>query len=234
MKRVLSVIVCSIILLFIIFGLVKSTDKKETTSIKEEILIAEKNEYISEKNEQEIIKTDEIEEKKEEKKEEKAVEKKKNTTVKIASSKTNNQKNNINTKKNTTIKYGTYGRLYVSNYNVALYDYNVNTTNNKSLQTIVDEKDSAAYYETNGKLVIADHNYQGFNVLVNLNVGTTASIKFEDGKTIKYKLIKKSEGTNTGPDLIDKEGNSFFEMKSDIIMYTCYKNGIMVTLWTLA
>ena len=32
----------------------------------------------------------------------------------------------------------------------------------------------------------------------------------------------------------DSNGNSFFEMNSDIIMYTCYENGIMVTLWNLA
>ena len=42
------------------------------------------------------------------------------------------------------------------------------------------------------------------------------------------------QGVNTGPDLIDADGNSFFNMPSDIIMYTCYENGIMVTLWNLS
>ena len=35
-------------------------------------------------------------------------------------------------------------------------------------------------------------------------------------------------------DLIDYDGNSFFNMESDLIMYTCYNDGIMATLWVLA
>ena len=141
---------------------------------------------------------------------------------------------NDSTKQNNNIVYGTFGRIYISNYNAALYDYNVNTKSDLSLQTIVDNKDSAAYYKNHGKLVIADHNSQGFKVLVNLSEGTIASIKFENGKTIKYKLINKSEGTNEGYDLVDSNGNSFFDMEFDLIMYTCYNDGIMVTLWALS
>jgi len=137
----------------------------------------------------------------------------------------------INTN-NTT--YGTFGRLYVANYNVAVYNYNVNTTPTSDLQTIVDNEDSAAYYLNHGKLVIADHYYQGFGVLANLNEEDTSYIEFEDGSTIRYRLIKKSKGINTGLDLTDTEGNSFFDMDADIIMYTCYEDGIMVTLWVLA
>lgn len=132
------------------------------------------------------------------------------------------------------VNYGTFGRLYVSWYSAAVYDYNVNTSNGSSLQTIVDNYDSAAYYINHGKLIIADHNYQGFSVLASLTEGQTAYIQFEDGSTIGYRLIKKSKGYNTGPDLIDTYGNSFFNMDSDIIMYTCYEDGIMATLWALA
>lgn len=128
---------------------------------------------------------------------------------------------------------GTYGRLYISYYNVALYDYNVNTTSDLTLQTIVDNQDSAAYYYNGGKKVIADHNYQGFRVLINLNVGDKAYIKLNDGSIITYRLIYKSKGYNTGPDLIDINNNSFYDMNSDIIMYTCYEDGIMGTLWVL-
>ena len=141
---------------------------------------------------------------------------------------------NESTKQNNNIVYGTFGRIYISNYSAALYDYNVNTKADSSLQTIVDNKDSAAYYKNHGKLVIADHNSQGFKVLVNLSEGTIASIKFENGKTIKYKLINKSEGKNEGYDLVDSEGNSFFDKDYDLIMYTCYNDGIMVTLWVLS
>lgn len=131
-------------------------------------------------------------------------------------------------------KFGTYGRLYVYGFSAALYDYNVNTNSSSSLQTIVDDYDSAAYYRNRGKLVIADHDYQGFSVLTYLPEGTYAYIKFEDGSSIGYTLIRKSKGYNTGPDLVDTEGNSFFNMDSDLIMYTCYDGGIMVTLWSLS
>lgn len=127
--------------------------------------------------------------------------------------------------------YGTYGRLYVSWYDVALYDYNVYTSSSASLQELVDNYDSAAYYANRGKLVIADHNYQGFSVLSSLSEGTTSYIKFADGSTIGYSLIKKAKGYNTGPDLVDTEGNSFYDMDASLIMYTCYEDGIMVTLW---
>ena len=130
--------------------------------------------------------------------------------------------------------YGTYGRLYIYDHSVALYDYNVYTYSSYSLQSIVDDSDSAAFYRNKGKLVIADHNYQGFSILNYLEEGDTSYIRFEDGSTISYTLIRRSEGYNTGPDLTDIDGNSFFYMDSDLIMYTCTDYGIMVTLWTLS
>lgn len=132
------------------------------------------------------------------------------------------------------VTYGTYGRLYVSWFDVALYDYNVNMNSDLDLQQIVDNYDSAAYYETKDRLVIADHSTQGFNVLNSLSEGSTSYIKFADGSSIGYRLIKKETGYNTGPDLVDNADNSFFDMDSDLIMYTCYGDGIMVTLWVLA
>lgn len=132
------------------------------------------------------------------------------------------------------VNYGTYGRLYIPGHSVALYDYNVYTNSSYSLQEIVDDYDSAAYYLNRNKLVIADHNYQGFSILASLYEGSTSYIEFEDGSTIQYTLINITKGYNTGPDLVDTEGNSFFNMESDIIMYTCYDDGIMVTLWVLS
>ena len=133
-----------------------------------------------------------------------------------------------------SINYGTYGRLYVSWFDVALYDYNVYTESSSSLQELVDNYDSAAFYTSRGRLVIADHDTQGFNVLTGLSEGNTASIRFADGNSITYRLIRKEKGYNTGPDLVDTANNSFFNMDSDLIMYTCYDGGIMVTLWVLA
>ncbi|MCR5787763.1 MAG: hypothetical protein K6G37_01595, partial [Bacilli bacterium] len=211
----------------------EETRKEVTTS---QIANADKNEHIIDKSNmnKQITNTSKKDEVKEAVKEKREEDKRKNTAV-VQTSSTNEstQANNSNKKIDET-NYGTFGRLYVSSYNVALYDYNVNTASNYALQTLVDNKDSAAYYKNNGKLVIADHYNQGFRILVNLTEGSTAYIKFEDGTTLRYSLIKKSEGTNTGPDLVDKEGNSFFSMDSDLIMYTCYEGGIMATLWTLS
>ena len=139
----------------------------------------------------------------------------------------NNNEININQNNNES----SFARLYINNYNVALYDYNVYTTSNLDLQTIVNNPDSAAYYNNYNKTVIADHNYQGFNILIYLENGATSQIIQNNGLTTTYKMIYKSKGTNTGPDLIDTNNNSFFDMQSDLIMYTCYENGIMVTLW---
>lgn len=133
-----------------------------------------------------------------------------------------------------TVNYGTYGRLHVSWYDVALYDYNVYTWSGSSLQELVDNYDSAAFYVSRGKLIIADHDYQGFSALYDLSEGSYSYIQFADGSSIGYTLIKKEKGYNTGPDLVDAAGNSFFNMGSDLIMYTCYDDGIMVTLWSLA
>ena len=138
-----------------------------------------------------------------------------------------NNETNINQNNNES----SFARLYINNYNVALYDYNVYTTSNLDLQTIVNNPDSAAYYNNYNKTVIADHNYQGFNILIYLEIGATSQIIQNNGQTTTYKMIYKSKGTNTGPDLIDTNNNSFFDMQSDLIMYTCYDNGIMVTLW---
>lgn len=233
MKRFIYVFICTIVMLLSVFALIKINTNSKTLYKKEKVLVAEENIYNK------VVKAnDEIEKAEKEKQEklEREKEERINREKKIKEEKLQRQvknkiaKTNYNNKVNT-VKYGTFGRLYVSNFSVALYDYNVNTNSSSSLQTIVNNNDSAAYYMTNGKLVIADHSYQGFNVLVSLKQGTNSFIKFKDGSSIRYRLIYKSKGVNTGPDLKDTKGNSFFKMNCDIIMYTCYEDGIISTLW---
>ena len=220
MKRVLNIILCISLLLFL-SAVIKINNNIKVYKI-EKVLAIEKNVYSNETNFNEEYERLKIEQAKQK------------SIKKATVQKTVQKRNNNNKQKVSNVKYGTYGRLYVSTYNVALYDFNVHTNSNSTLQTIVNGKDSAAYYTTKDRLVIADHNYQGFNILVNLKIGTTSYIKFKDGSTIKYKLVKKAKGYNKKTDLVDTNGNSFFGMESDIIMYTCYKDGIMVTLWNLA
>ena len=234
MIRIIKIIVLtifSIFSIFILFNIDNRVYSIEEYTPKNEVKVEEKEKLI----EKEIV----VEQKEmtnaktTEKKETKVVTPKKSTTNNKKVTKQNNTKKiDIITKiKNDKGKIGTYGRLYVSTYSAALYDYNVNTKSKISLQTIVNNKDSAAYYINFNRYVIADHNYQGFKILTKIKKGSKAYIKLNDGKILTYKLISVSTGTNTGKDLIDSKGNSFYDMESGLIMYTCYKNGIVGTLW---
>ncbi len=217
MKKILIIFFCIFIFLFTGFTSVK-TDTYTKIENKKKIV---KNKNI--KNENEVEEEQEIPENTQEE-----IETGSSSDIQTSEAEYDYSESPV------TETYGTYGRLYISGFSVALYDYNVNTTSSSSLQSIVDGWDSAAYYINRGGLVIADHDYQGFSILSSLSEGTTSYIKFEDGSTIGYKLIYKSSGYNTGPDLVDTAGNSFFDMYSDIIMYTCYDGGIMATLWVLS
>ena len=233
MKRFLKIFIYTIVLSLSFFAYSNIDAIAKTEYVKVNVFSASRNVFntIDETNEEiERIEQERLEQerikKEQERLEQERIQKEKEAKAKEEAAKKNNAVKKV--------KYGTYGRLYVSGYSAALYDYNVHTNSGSSLQTIVNNADSAAYYKNKGKLIIADHSYQGFSVLVNLNEGAISYIKFENGNTIRYRLIKKSKGYNTGPDLIDTYGNSFFNMGSDLIMYTCYDDGIMVTLWALA
>ena len=223
MKKYLTVLLCTFIFLF--NDVSDANIITKTKELDDKVLVETKTETKNEENETLENESQEIED----------------STV-IDTSTTDEHIEEVNTVNETytesyetySINYGTYGRLYVSWFDVALYDYNVYTESSLSLQEIVDNYDSAAYYESKGRLVIADHSTQGFSVLNSLSEGSTSYIQFEDGSSIGYRLIKKETGYNTGPDLVDNADNSFFDMDSDLIMYTCYGDGIMVTLWVLA
>ena len=255
MKRYVYISLCTFVFLLSIFTFTKINVYANTIYKNDTVLIVSENNSIrkaeKEKREQEILEKERIEKERleqerleqerlekerleKERLEKEKQEREKREKEKTATISTSTKKKSVQSNNSTNVKYGTFGRLYVSNFSVALYDFNVNTNSSTPLQTIVNNKDSAAYYRNHNRLVIADHHYQGFNILTGLNTGAISYIKFENGSTIKYKLIKKSKGVNTGPDLVDSDGNSFFDMKSDLIMYTCYEDGIMATLWALA
>lgn len=130
---------------------------------------------------------------------------------------------------------GTAGRLYIPNINinVGLNYANIYDDGGYNAQDIVDRYDSAAYYTFANKLTIADHNYQGFSSISNLNWYDKAFIKRYDGSVEEYQMINKFIGHNTGIDLTDNYGNSIETMNGVLVMYTCYGDGdgIMVTLW---
>ena len=216
MKKYFTVLLCTIVFLFNDISPANTTIFAKAKKEEEKVVVEQKQETKEE-------------EKEEEKQEEPEA------SVPVEAPTTNEYVEETETYTETQSEnYGTYGRLYVSWYDVALYDYNVYQQSSSSLQELVDNYDSAAFYANRGRIVIADHDYQGFGVLTSLSEGSTAYIKLADGNTFTFRLIKKEKGYNTGPDLVDTAGNSFYDMDSNLIMYTCYDGGIMVTLWVLA
>lgn len=137
------------------------------------------------------------------------------------------------TKRNDPL--GTMGRLYIpdASLNVGLYYANLDLDDNYNAQTIVDNQDSAAYFIMGNKSVIADHNYQGFNRLINLNVGAQAYIRTGDSTVINYQLNNRLIGKNTTLDLVDSVGNSIQTMNGSLIIYTCYTSNedVIITVW---
>lgn len=130
---------------------------------------------------------------------------------------------------------GTYGRLYFPSINlsVAVYSANLVINENYNAQAIVDRVDSAAYFNIGNKGVIGDHNYQGFNKILNLSIGASAYIKRKNGLIENYKMINKFPGKNISNDLIDLNGNSVNNYNGQLIIYTCYNssNEIILTIW---
>ncbi len=130
---------------------------------------------------------------------------------------------------------GTAGRIYLPtiNLNVGINYANFYDDENYNAQEIVDREDSAAYFQFGSKTTIADHNYQGFNKIINLSIGAKAYIKKSNGAIEVYQLNNKFAGKNISADLTDSNGNSVQNMNGNLIIYTCYGvgNGIMVTLW---
>ena len=130
---------------------------------------------------------------------------------------------------------GTAGRLYIPsvNINVGLNYANIYDDDGYNAQDIVDRYDSAAYYSFANKITIADHNYQGFSNISNLNLYSNAYIKRNSTSVEEYQLINKFSGHNIGTDIIDNYGNSIENMQGQLVMYTCYGtgDGVMVTLW---
>ena len=132
-------------------------------------------------------------------------------------------------------KLGTVGRLFLPSIdlNVAVYNANLNTDENYNAQSIVDKVDSAAYFKLGSKEVIADHNYQGFNKLMNMSLNTNAYIKKTDGTITNYQMINKFIGKNISTDLIDSNGKNVIEYDGQLIIYTCYNSyeDILITIW---
>lgn len=117
---------------------------------------------------------------------------------------------------------------YVGRFKVPALGINVACYSGSS-QSIVDAKDSAAYFYFGGHAVIGDHKNQGFNAIKSATVGMKATL----GST-KYKCVAKIKGRNTGSSLTDTNGTSISKLyPGTLVTYTCNENwkNITIVFW---
>lgn len=97
-------------------------------------------------------------------------------------------------------------------------------------QSVVDAKNSAAYFIGYGHEVIADHKNQGFDKIKKCSVGTTAVFE-TNGKQLEYVCVDKINGHNTGKDLTDNNYKSIDEYyPGALVCYTCNENWKNITI----
>ena len=91
-------------------------------------------------------------------------------------------------------------------------------------QWIVDMPGTAAVFDMNGKMVIADHAYQGFSAIRNA--------KTADYGGQKLTLASKYYGNWWDGTIVLTDGREFTEPADGwLIMYTCTGPGVTVTFW---
>lgn len=124
---------------------------------------------------------------------------------------------------NDNKKLGDSGRIYFSSfYSVALYT----PTTTEEAQKYVDNLDSGSMFQYGNVDLIADHAYQGFDIIKKQNVGNYIYIKRKDSKgniTLnKYIVNLKTTGYNTKYQIITKDGFDVAkDNENDIAVYTC-------------
>ena len=132
-----------------------------------------------------------------------------------------------------SVPSGAYGRLVIhgTNINVPLYAGSITS----NTQWIVDRSNSAAYLTGAGITpLIGDHNYQGFSTLINLRVGSRATIYYANGSSRSLTMTGKVFGHNYSGDMKDSNGNSvLWQNAGGINMYTCTdgNHNVVVTYW---
>uniref|UniRef100_UPI004056D2A7 hypothetical protein n=1 Tax=Acetatifactor sp. TaxID=1872090 RepID=UPI004056D2A7 len=106
--------------------------------------------------------------------------------------------------------------------------------NKKMSEMIVNRNDCAAkilYDEaelnpetiTNGRWVIGDHNYQGFEAIRECKIGDAVFLIDEYGNISEYSVVRCVSGFDGGANLFDEEGNYIFQPNSNyIVLMTCY------------
>ncbi len=130
------------------------------------------------------------------------------------------------------LSYGTAGRLDIPSVGIGVA-LNYAPLEEGNAQAVVDREDSAAYFLWHDcKDVIADHNYQSFQVLPKVQAGDIAVVSTEDGYADEYVCVRVChDGFNTGNDLLDENRTSIeYSDNSRFVMYTCNQDWQHITI----
>ena len=129
--------------------------------------------------------------------------------------------------KTTQVHFGDVGRFYIKYHSVALYD--------TLSQSVCDEWDSACYKVWHDKILILDHNGQGFNIIKTCKPGDTCYVLHEDGSKDEFVCMRvELNGFNTRMDIVDSDGVSVFDSEYDMITATCNSGGgghVTIVYW---
>lgn len=129
---------------------------------------------------------------------------------------------------------GTSGRLYIPSqgFSVALYACNSDGSNANGIIYPWDAAGDLSPYWGN---IIADHFYQGFDVIKRCRPGDVCYI-VNNGQAREYHMtLQDKNGINTGYHLQLSDGTNIEQSRDGIWMYTCNgyakESGITITHW---
>lgn len=101
------------------------------------------------------------------------------------------------------------------------------------VQSDCDNTGVGVFFLYGNKTVIADHNYQGFSLIENLAIGSTATVNL-NGSVSTVSLVSRYTGVNTGTDLLINGSDPAYNYNDGwLVMYTCTSgsDSITITFW---
>lgn len=126
------------------------------------------------------------------------------------------------------VEYGNAGLLVIPAVGISV---KLNTGSSAQWASIVDAPNSAAIFNFGVEKLIADHNYQGFSAIGNLNPGDKVYIKTASGTTT-YIVTERTTGYNRRTELYTADGRAASKVNAGgICMYTC--RGDTVNVWVV-
>ena len=129
-----------------------------------------------------------------------------------------------NNKDNSSTSPNYIGRFRIPDVDISVACYA------GSEQSVVDKKDSAAFFSGWNHQIIADHNNQGFDKIKSCTVGMLATLE-TNGESRTYQCVAKMLGHNTGKKLTDDNYNPINNIyPQSLVCYTCNESWTNITM----